>query len=215
MPPLSEGKLLDFFRFFDPERAQHVEGVRRLERALRDQAPQLLTEEAYWVQGWRSTPEPDKPEPAKAASVRAKVRPLAQSNGVSCGQCSVAMAANLLTGSKLDDQDISRAFGFGLLEALQSLCPNHRWWDSGNLSADDWPRIQRGLEQGCPAIVGLNGPLFSPSGRGHIVLIVGLQGELVEFADPAYGRIRACKRRDMEEARPHPQGKFLFLCEPR
>jgi len=47
----------NLFRFFDPKRLQHVEAVRRLERSLREKAPELLSDDAYWVQGWCANPQ--------------------------------------------------------------------------------------------------------------------------------------------------------------
>lgn len=213
--PLAAGKLLDFFRFFDPQRAQHVEGVRRLEQALRDQAPQLLTDQAYWVQGWRTAPAAPAAPPANSADIRARIRLQAQSNGVSCGQCSVAMAIQALTGKYLTDAGIDARYGFSLLQALQSECPGHRWRDAGDLHPGLWPDILASLLAGCPAVIGLNGPRFSPSGRGHIVLICGLVGNDVHYADPATGRFDTCLRSQMETCRPHPDGKFVFLATPR
>lgn len=216
MSEFAAGKLLDFFRHYDPARPQHVEGVRRLERSLRDKAPELLTDDAYWVQGWRHEPAPPKPPEVLSVDLRGAVRPQAQSNSISCGQASVAMAVHYLTGKAIRDTDIDARYGFALLEALQRECPQHNWRDAGNLSSESWPSIMRALSNRCPVIVGLNGPQFSPSGRGHIVLIVGLVANGgVWFADPAYGSFRRCTRRDMESAPPHPDGKFIFLASPR
>lgn len=210
----AEGKLLDFFRYFDPARPQHVEGVRRLERALRDQAPQLLSDTAYWVQGWRTKAAP-APSPARSSDLSDWVKPQAQSNSISCGQCAAAMAINTLAGKDLRDTDFNARYGFSLLLGLQQECPDHRWRDAGDLSPQLWPEILNSLADGCPALIGLNGPGFSPSGRGHIVLIVGLEADKVIFADPAIGRFDSCRRSDMEQCRPHPDGKFVFLARRR
>lgn len=143
----------------------------------------------------------------------AKVRPLAQSNGVSCGQTSVAMCVNSLTGKKLTDQDIHAKYGFGLLSALngESRGSGYTWSDAGDLSAKSWPTLEKKLNQEkTPVMIGLNGQ-FSPSGRGHIVTLLSIEGEKVTYADPADGKIKTTTKQAIEKAPPHPDGKFLFV----
>lgn len=144
---------------------------------------------------------------------RAEVVPLAQSNSISCGQTSVAMAVNSLKGTSLRDTDIHRRYGFGLLGALnaESASVGVKWKDAGNFSAPKWPVIEGALKQRMPVVIGLNGPEFSPTGRGHIVTIVAIEGDKVSFADPAKGVIRETSRRNIERAPAHPHGKFLFV----
>jgi hypothetical protein len=60
-------------------------------------------------------------------------------------------------------------------------------------------------------IVALNGPEFSPSGRGHIVTITKVLGETVDYADPASGGIRTTSRTAMNQAPQHPDGNFVFV----
>lgn len=142
------------------------------------------------------------------------VKPLAQSNGVSCGQTSVAMCLNSLTGGNLTDMDIDSNYGFQLLEALknESRPAGYDWSDAGNISADSWSMIDRKVNQEkLPVIVALNGPEFSPSGRGHIVTIVKTDGDSVTYADPADGKIKTTKKSNMNNAPSHPDGNFLFV----
>lgn len=214
MAQFAAGKLLDFFRHFDPSKPQCIESVRRLERSMTDKAPELLTDEAYWVQAWRTKPTPP-PFKVVSVDIRDHVKVQSQSNGVSCGQCSCAMAINALTGRQWTDLDFDRNYGFGLLAGLMHACPDHAWRDAGNLSRDLWPEIGQALASECPVVVGLNGPMFSPSGRGHIVLIVGLSPTEVTFVDPNGGLVRQCSRGDMESARDYPGGKFVFVARPR
>ena len=143
----------------------------------------------------------------------AEVKPQIQSNNVSCGQASVAMAVNSLTGKNLTDRDISRKHGFSLLSALnqESRGSGYRWADSGNFNRSKWPLLERKLnEEKTPVLIGLNGPRFSPSGRGHIVTLMSIDGDKVRYADPADGKIKVTSRQAIESAKPHPDGKFLF-----
>ncbi len=59
----------------------------------------------------------------------------------------------------------------------------------------------------------LKGPEFSPSGRGHIVTIVKVQGDNVSYADPATGTIKTTTKQAMETAPKHPDGNFIFFAE--
>ena len=63
----------------------------------------------------------------------ASVKPFAQSNSVSCGQTSVAMCVNALTGRNMDDMDVDANYGFQLLEALKTETNPHGydWSDAG------------------------------------------------------------------------------------
>lgn len=148
---------------------------------------------------------------ARAGSVN--VQPLAQNNSVSCGQTSVAMAVNALTGKSLRDYDINSRYGFELLNALnsESASAGYRWRDGGEINGASWELIDHKVNQEkTPVIVALNGPEFSPSGRGHIVTIVKTEGDQVTFADPATGELRTTTKQAMNSAPSHPDGNFVF-----
>ncbi len=148
-----------------------------------------------------------------ARSGNMNLQPLAQNNGVSCGQTSVAMAVNSLTGKHLTDNDINAKYGFELLNGLnaESAEAGYEWKDGGNLNASSWELIDHKVNQEkTPVIVALNGPEFSPSGRGHIVTIVKTEGDQVTFADPATGTLRTTTKEAMNTAPSHPDGNFVF-----
>lgn len=212
--PFKPGKLRDFFRFYDDKDPQCVEAVKRLETSLQAKAPELLTDQAYWVQAWRK-PEEKPAAPPKVLSVNLKdrVRILAQSNAVSCGQTSCAMAVNTITGQQLTDQSWAARHGMNLLGGLQQECKAKgvTWQDVGRPRPDIWPRVLASLADGLPAVCGVNGPDFSLSGRGHIVCIIGVTSKTVIFADPNGGRLRELERERFEQAQEYPQGNFIFL----
>ncbi len=150
--------------------------------------------------------------PLRNGNAGAKVKPLAQSNGSSCGQTSVAMCVNALTGKKLTDRDINGRYGFGLLNALnsESRSAGYKWSDGGNFTAKNWPALEKRLnKEKTPVMIGLNGE-FSPSGRGHIVTLLSVDGDKVTYADPANGKIKTTTKKAIEQAPPHPDGKFFF-----
>lgn len=161
----------------------------------------------------QSSPAEAPPVAKPAVAQGAKVKPLRQSNSVSCGQTSVAMAVNSLTGKSLTDADIARKHGFSLLSALnsESKASGFRWRDGGNFKAKDWATLEKKLnKERTPVIMGLNGPTFSPSGRGHIVTLLSVDGDRVRYADPADGKIKTTTRQVIERSPGHPQGKFFF-----
>lgn len=74
----------------------------------------------------------------------------------------------------------------------------------------DRPQFQPPLDN--PSLLQAhNGPKFSPSGRGHIVTIVGIEGDRVRFADPAHGKIRETTKDEIHRSPSYPQGCFIFL----
>ena len=150
---------------------------------------------------------------AQPAANTRDVVPLAQSNGISCGQTSVAMSINALTGKDLRDTDINNKYGFGLLNALngETSGSGYSWKDGGEVGANQWDLIDYKVNQEkTPVIVALNGPEFSPSGRGHIVTIVKTEGDNVTYADPATGTLKTTSKKNMNEAPRHPDGNFIF-----
>ena len=144
------------------------------------------------------------------------LKPLAQNNSVSCGQTSVAMCINSITGKNLTDADINAKYGFQLLNALngETSSQGMKWRDGGNVSPYSWGLIEQKVNnEKTPVIVALNGPEFSASGRGHIVTIVKVQGDNVSYADPATGTIKTTTKQAMETAPKHPDGNFIFFAE--
>lgn len=154
--------------------------------------------------------------PATALMSPLSVSPLAQSNSVSCGQTSVAMAVNALTGKNLRDVDINARYGFGLLNALngETGAQGFQWRDAGEVGPYAWPLIDQKVNtEHTPVIVALNGPEFSPSGHGHIVTIVKTEGDTVTYADPASGQMKTTTKQRMNEAPRHPDGNFVFVAD--
>lgn len=157
-------------------------------------------------------PDPSAPK-VLSVNLKDRVHILAQTNAVSCGQTSCAMAVNTITGQQLTDQSWANRHGMNLLGGLQLECKDHgvTWSDVGRPRPEIWPRVLASLAAGCPAVCGVNGPDFSPSGHGHIVCIIGLNSRTVFFADPNRGRLRELERERFEQAQEYPQGNFIFL----
>lgn len=144
------------------------------------------------------------------------VTPLAQNTGDSCGQTSVAMSINALTGKNLNDNDINSKYGYELLRALkdETAEAGYTWKDGGEINSNCWELLEHKVNnEKTPVVVALNGPEFSASGRGHIVTITKIDGDKVTFADPATGTIRTTTKQNMNNAPSHPQGNFIFYAD--
>lgn len=157
-------------------------------------------------------PVPKAPAVEKA-SVQGKVVIQAQHRSDSCGQTCVAMVITLLgEDGPVDDNWVDQHFGFALLGALNRCTPPH-WVDAGNFAPSMWPKIEANLRKGYPSIVFLNGPDWSPSGYGHIVLIVSVNGDDLGVIDPNGGVLRAVKKRAIETAPQHTSGNAVLMVE--
>ena len=167
-----------------------------------------LTEDVYSG----PTPSPvDVMPPPHVMRQRLGVVPQAQSNGSSCGQASVAMTLTYLTGKNWTDRDVNRHYGFGLAGALNAETRQLGLsWILKDFSAKSWPLIEEKLSLGRPVVMGLNGPKFSPSGRGHIVTLVAVERDHIYFMDPATGTRRCLLKSDFEQAAAYPGGNFYF-----
>jgi len=211
-----EGKFYQHFASFDPSSAQHREGVRRLERSLRAKCPELLSYLAYWKQGWDAKPGQAE-DPDQSVDQQKKItKVLVQHHSDSCGATSLAMVINALENRHIDDNWLLEKYPhISLLGAGQAELPHWTWRDAGDLVRDTWSSIYDCLAVGGLGIIGLNGPEFSPSGYGHILVIYKLTRTMVGLVDPALGTFREVSRSLVESCPPHNDGKFVFLATPR
>jgi hypothetical protein len=152
-----------------------------------------------------------KPKAAGDA-LEKRVRPQSQSTSKSCGQCSVAMAITLLTGSNWTDLDIAARYGYELLSGLNAEVKSTGWgYTDHDFSPQLWGAIEAAIDGGAMVIIALNGPEFSPSGYGHILGIVGYDQANVRLVDPNGGYFRTVSRHLVETCPPHRQGKWCFV----
>jgi len=219
MAKISLEKLKDFFRHYDDNSPQKKEAIKRLYDALEQDAPGHLEESSYWITAWRTRPTPAPtppapPSPPAKVSVQKYIKIQAQHTSKSCGQTCVAMVINYLGKLKkpADDYWVDRYYGYNLLGALNDNCGGKKWADVGNFKSSMWDAISHNLSKGLPgAIVGLNGPEFSPSGYGHILMIVSIDGNSVGLADPNGGVWRTVTKQLIETCPAHTEGKFVFM----
>jgi hypothetical protein len=133
-----------------------------------------------------------------------------QSTPTNCGKATVAYVVNKLMGTSLVDTDISSQLQMELVTRTKLK------WESPNFDQKNpnktWSLIQSSLDRGIPVIIGLGGQ-FSASGYGHIIPIIGIQGDYVYYMDPADSKnpFKKVTKKDIEDAPGHTQGKFLFI----
>lgn len=211
--PFGLDKFRDFFRYYDDDSPQKKEAIKRLFEAM---DPKLLNDGAYWVKAWRTRPPaparpPTPPTGTGKVSVQASIKIQAQHKSKSCGQTCVAMVVTAFGGKVVDDYWVDGNYGFGLLNCLNNNTGDLNWGDAGDFKPAMWNDIYASLKNGHPVIIGLNGPEFSPSGYGHILLIVAMDGDKVTLADPNGGYWRVETKKTIESCPPHTEGKFVFM----
>lgn len=218
MPQFDETKFLDFWEYYETSSLQHREAARRLYREILAVKPDLLTDEAYWVEAYRKRPAPSPLPPTSAqlkpsgkVSIQSKIKIQAQHMPKSCGQTCVAMSINYLGARNVDDYWVNQQYGYNLLGALNENSGGKKWADVGNFNPNMWDSIYNSIKKGFPVIIGLNGPEFSPSGYGHIVMIVSIDGNNVGIADPNGGVWRMATKQLIETCPDHTEGKFVFM----
>jgi len=135
-----------------------------------------------------------------------------QAQSDTCGIASVAMVVSFLK-APVTELYIKNSYGYSLLAALQGELQSEYYIDYGDFTPLDWNEIEKVIKAGKPVIIGLNGE-FSPSGRGHIVVIAGIEGNNVYYNDPAVGDRRITTKQAIENCPPHPDGKFLLMYNP-
>lgn len=213
METFSLDKFRDFFRYYDDDSPQKKEAIKRLYEGM---DPKLLTDEAYWVKAWRTRPAPPDHPPAPLAgsgkvSVQDLIKIQPQHLHDSCGQTCVAMTIKALGGKSVDDYWVKNNYGFNLLGCLNGNTGGLMWRDAGDFNPSMWDSIYASLKNKHPVIIGLNGPAFSLSGYGHILLIVAMDGDKVTLADPNGGYWRVETKKTIESCPPHTEGKFVFM----
>ena len=136
-----------------------------------------------------------------------RVQPIVQQKDYTCGAAACASAINFFTGGSQDDLDFEQDNGLNLLYGLNKGTSESgvTWRDAGNVGEGNIDETIEKLRKGYPVVIGLNGPKFSPSGRGHIVTLTGADEEgNITYADSADGTIKTTNRQELLEAESHP-----------
>ena len=140
-----------------------------------------------------------------------------QHKGDTCGVTSCAVVINWLVNKNYTDEDLLAKYGYGLLTALNTELNGHyHYSDTGNtgrITEQMWPAIEHRARNGIPTIMGLNTP-YSITGRGHVVCVFKVEGEIVTYTDSAEGpdgHIRTTTKKQIETCALYPNGNFVLL----
>lgn len=162
------------------------------------------------------------------AGLTGKITPFAQHRGDSCGQSSVAMVVNAVTGKHIDDDTIDARYGFELKRGLDTELAGSpfRVTDAGNLGGGSLSTPAQAAEflkahvnKGLPVILaGNNG--VSSSGNGHIMVCTGISddgkgGHTLTMADSATGTKIPVPLSVYFSGATHPDGNFVYSVEKR
>lgn len=133
-----------------------------------------------------------------------------QSTSISCGQATIADAANFITGSNLTDKQFASQYGYQLQGGLEALT-GIKFKDT-NLKDVKIEDIAKATQAGIPVPVGVGYPYSSRPGVGHKFNIVGTSGnDTVRYADPADGQFKQTTLTALKNSIPDYQGNFALL----
>jgi peptidoglycan hydrolase-like protein with peptidoglycan-binding domain len=153
-----------------------------------------------------------------AGGVSGLIKPIRQQDATSCGLTSVAMMANAAnakagTGARpINDQDL-RAENGGGTGYLPNVLNRHLQGTGfhgtdESWSGNSWNLIEQSLKAGNPVMVSTNGE-FSASGYGHYITLTKMEGDRIQYADPADGQMKWTTRATLDAQPPHSDGRWF------
>ena len=174
--------LENFFKYYKKDLKHHQEAVKELEAALTKAAPELLEDDAAWVNTYRNKPEPKPEEPELALpvpfynQVDNYTQPERTCNSSACAMALEYFRPGTLQGPKGDDAYVKEVFSKGDTadHAVQTKVLEEYGVKSEfkyNLTFDD---IDKELKEKRPVVLGILqwGSLQYPTG-GHMIVVIG------------------------------------------
>jgi hypothetical protein len=182
-------KFFDFAYFADPANPKHVEAYNKLYEVIKSLDASQLTDEADWVEIYRTKP----PAPAilgvRYFSQRDNYRDASRTCfSSSCAMLTEFLKPGTLPGDKGDDKYIQEVFKRGdstdaavQVQTLKHFGINASFKTNGSLGT-----LDALLAQGIPVPVGIlhHGPANAPSGGGHWLIVIGKKGKDYVVNDP-------------------------------
>lgn len=198
MAPFPQGKLKDFFQYYDPENPKHRAAVDDLERVirLRGLEKELLDDEANWVRIHR-TPAGDK-KPPQDASILLPVPffnqldnytdPHRTCNSSACAMLLAYMKPGVI---KNDDEYLKRVLSIGATvdHVVQTKALRTFGLETKFLTNMQFADIDEQLDKKRPVVISFlhRGTLENPTG-GHVAIVVGKKNQDYILHDP-YGSL--------------------------
>lgn len=147
-----------------------------------------------------------------ASGAAGLLKPVRQQDATSCGLTSIAMITNAVnaktgTGARpITDQDLRAENGGGTgflpnvmnqhLQGTGFRATNEDW------SSNSWNLIDQSLKAGNPVMISTNGE-FSATGFGHYIALTKVEGDRVQYADPADGQLKWTTKQTLDAQPPH------------
>jgi len=147
-----------------------------------------------------------------ASGAAGLLKPVRQQDATSCGLTSIAMITNAVnaktgTGARpITDQDLRAENGGGTgflpnvmnqhLKGTGFRATNEDW------SSNSWNLIDQSLKAGNPVMISTNGE-FSATGFGHYIALTKVEGDRVQYADPADGQLKWTTKQTLDAQPPH------------
>lgn len=180
MPQFSSEKFLDFVTNYDPKNPNHKSGLLDFSRAVIAKQPELMADEAPWVEKYRTKPQ--EPVPNVLAVPYFPQRDNYRDASRTCFSSSCAMLLEFLKpgtlpGPKGDDIYIKKVFSIGdttiasvQLKALASFGVKATYTTTATFA-----KLDSQLAAGKPVPIGIlhHGPASAPSGGGHWIIVIG------------------------------------------
>ena len=192
-------ELQNFFRYYNHNLPKHRAAVDDLARVLEQKAPELLEDNANWVRIYRAPEETPKP-----SGILLNVPWFPQTDNYSlpdstCNSSSCAMCleflkpGSLLPGPKGDDEYLRKVLAIGKStdHEVQTRVLRSYGLESVfryNMSFTD---LDKELEAGRPVAIGFlhRGPENSPTGSGHIAVVIGKTADGNYVLNDPYGSL--------------------------
>jgi len=175
--------LHNFFKYYDEKNPKHRAAVEQLEVDLTKKAIELLQDEANWVRIYRT---PNTPPEPKGIVLNVPYYPQTDNyalpdstcNSSACAMClKYFKPGSLPSSARGDDQYLKKvlAEGNSTDHGVQTRVLETYGLKSSFHYNLDFYDLDRELKEGRPVVIGIlhRGPESSPSGGGHMIVVIG------------------------------------------
>lgn len=174
--------LHNFFKHYDPQNIKHVAAVSDLVRLLEEKAPELLDDSSNWVRIYRTRAEFQN----KGILLNVPWYPQTDNYTLPDSTCNSSACAmyleflkpgSLPSGAKGDDAYLKKVLAIGKSTDHEVQTKVLRSYGVNSIFRYDmsFEDLDKELSEGRPVVIGFlhRGTESSPSGSGHMIIVVG------------------------------------------